>query len=166
MGRNNEFTMKLKRSFVTPYITWTFLVIGLSGMLMLFHLGDGYTEVLHELFGLLFVVFSVFHIIINWKSLKNHFTERTMITSFIVVLFFSILVIIIGNGHGAHERVVMEKLLKAPIANAFEILEIDPYEAEETLENNHIVMGDSKTIEDIGLNNQTSPMRIIELIVK
>jgi len=37
--------MSLNRNFVTPLITIVFLVVALSGVLMFFHIFDGYTEV-------------------------------------------------------------------------------------------------------------------------
>ncbi len=68
--------MKLKRNYVTPFISLNFLVLGISGMLMFFHLFDGYTEVVHEFFGLFFFICSIFHIILNWKALKIHLKKR------------------------------------------------------------------------------------------
>ena len=158
--------MKIKRNFITPYITWIFVVMGLSGILMLFHVFDGYTEVLHELFGLLFVIFSIFHIIINWAGLKIHFKKRMFITSFIVVVLLSVFIVFAGKGKGEHNRIIMEKLSKADITNTFEILDIEYSDVEELFRKNNITVGNSKTIEEIGLNNQISTKEIFELIIK
>ena len=49
--------MKIKREIVTPYLALVFFVVALSGILMFFHLFDGYTNVVHELLGLTFVLF-------------------------------------------------------------------------------------------------------------
>lgn len=65
--------MNLNRNYITPFISLVFLVVGLSGLLMFFHLFDGYTEVVHELLGVFFVICAMFHIILNWKALKIHF---------------------------------------------------------------------------------------------
>lgn len=158
--------MKLSRNIITPYVTWTFFVLGLSGLLMLVHVFDGYTEVLHEIVGLFFVIFSVCHLIINWKSLKGHFKKRSFASSMIVVFSLSILLILVGKRHGAEERFVMEKLSKAPITLTFEILDIDPHEAEAKLKKSHIAIGESKTIEEIGFYNEKSSKKIIEVLVK
>lgn len=37
--------MKLDRKYITPFISVVFLVAGVSGILMLFHLFDGYTVI-------------------------------------------------------------------------------------------------------------------------
>ena len=86
--------MKIKREFITPYITFLFLVIGLSGIFRFIHVFDDYTEIVHEFLGLAFVIFSALHIIINWKSLKIHFKKKMFVTSAIVVLLLSVGLII------------------------------------------------------------------------
>lgn len=158
--------MKISRNFVTPFITIIFLIIGVTGILMALHIFDGYTETLHEALSLLFVIFSLLHIIVNWKSLKNHFKKKTFTTALIVVLLLSAAIAVLGKGHGEHERIIMKKLSVADIANTFELLEIDYNVAEKKLKNNNIVIGNSKTIEEIALKNSESSKKIIELIVK
>ena len=158
--------MKIKRNFVTPYIVFIFLVIGLSGILMFFHVYDDYTKVLHELLGLTFVFFSILHLIINWTSLKGHFKKKMFFISGTVVLIISIGFIIIGKANGNEERVIIDRIVKAPISSSFNLLNVDYNEAEIILKNNSITIGDSKTIEEISIRNQKSPYKIIELIVK
>ncbi|MBI5540755.1 MAG: DUF4405 domain-containing protein [Bacteroidia bacterium] len=158
--------MKIKRNFVTPYLTFVFLVVGFSGILMFFHLFDDYTKVVHELLGLTFVLFSALHIIINWTSLKSHFRKKIFITSGVVVLLISVAFIILEKVHGNNERIVIEKLVKAPISSSFTVLNVDYNKAKIILKNNNITIGDSKTIEEICVRNQKSSNEIIELIVK
>mgnify|MGYP000869958899 CR=1 FL=1 len=67
--------MKLNRNYVTPFISLVFLVVGISGVLMFFHLFDGYTEVVHEVLGVFFMICAVMHIVLNWKPLKMHFKK-------------------------------------------------------------------------------------------
>ena len=84
--------MKLNRNYITPFISLVFLVVGLSGLLMFFHLFDGYTEVVHEYLGVFFVICAIFHIILNWKALKIHFKRGVFIFGkFIVIIFQCIL---------------------------------------------------------------------------
>jgi len=158
--------MKISRNIITPYITWTFVVLAFTGVLMLFHIFDGYTEVLHELTGLFFVIISIFHVIINWKALKIHFKKRAFVISIIVVFLLSIVTVNLGKGHGAMERIALEGLVKAPIQKTLEILHIDMDKAEEIFHINGIDMGQAKTIEEIGIKNQKSPKDLLELLVE
>lgn len=68
--------MKLNRNYITPFIAQIFLVVGLTGIFMYFHMFDGFTEVVHEYFGLLFVGCAIFHVMLNWKALKSHFGKK------------------------------------------------------------------------------------------
>src|SRR5690606_29953739 len=62
--------MKPNRNYVTPFISLLFVVVGLSGLLMFFHLFEGYTEVVHEVLGLFFTISFFFQILFIWKALK------------------------------------------------------------------------------------------------
>lgn len=158
--------MKLKRNIVTPYLTFLFLAVGFSGILMLFHIFDEYTKVVHELLGAVFVLFSVLHVIINWKALKSHFKNKRFIISGIVVLIFSIWFVVLAKMDVDHERVIIEKVAEAPTADSFRILGLDRDEVEKILTENNIVIGESKSIKEIGVNNDRSSKEIIELIIK
>lgn len=158
--------MKLKRNIITPYLTFLFLIVAISGILMLFHLFDDYTKVVHELLGAVFVIFSIFHVIINWKSLKSHFKSKTFITSGIVVLFLSVGFIIAGKLNTNHEQIMIERVVDAPISHSFSILNLDYNNVEKKLLENNILIGESKSIREISINNKKSPKDIIELIIE
>lgn len=158
--------MKLKRNIITPYLTFLFLIVGLSGILMFFHILDDYTKVVHELLGTVFVLFSIFHVIINWKALKSHFKNRVFIISGIVVLISSIWFVVLAKLEIDHEGIMIEKLVDAPIAESFSILDLDYNVVEKKLNKYNIIIGESKTIKEIGINNRKSSKDIIELIIE
>lgn len=56
------------RRHVTAATTGIFAVIGISGVMMFFHLGQGQVKAMHEWLGLLFIVLAVFHVWRNWSS--------------------------------------------------------------------------------------------------
>lgn len=158
--------MKLKRNFITPYLTFLFIVVGLSGILMLFHIFDDYTKVVHELLGAVFVIFSILHVIVNWKSLQTHFKKKTFIVSGIIILIFSICFVYLAKINVDHEGIIIEKIVEAPITESFSILDLDYGEVEKIFKEKNIVIGESKSIKEIGMNNNKSPKEIIELIIK
>jgi hypothetical protein len=105
--------MRLSRNFVTPFITIVFLVVALSGLLMFFHIFDGYTEVVHEILGLFFVILTVFHIILNWKALKIHFKKRVFITAAIAVAVISVLLIVQQHYNPKFDTILLERITKS-----------------------------------------------------
>lgn len=158
--------MKLNRNYVTPFISLVFLVVGLSGLLMFFHLFDGYTEVVHEYLGVFFVVCAVFHIILNWKALKIHFKRGVFIPALLGVLAISVTLIVGESIYPPVDTIIINKIVKAPINDAFKALEVDYSEAYKRLKTNGISIEGATTIEAIWINNNADPEKVIDLIMK
>lgn len=158
--------MKFNRNYITPFISLVFLVVALSGLLMLFHLFDGYTEVMHESLGLAFIIFAIFHIVANWKGLKVHFGRKVFFPATVTVVSVSILFVVLQRGRPPLDTLIVKRIVKAPITEAFQALSIDYHEALRTLKSHGISIEDSKTIEEIWQKNEASPEKVIDLIVK
>ena len=158
--------MKLSRSFITPLITIIFLVVALSGLLMFFHIFDGYTEVVHEILGVIFVVFSVLHVILNWKALKIHFKKRVFILSTIVVAVISILLVIQQQKSPKFDTILIERITNAPIEDVLKILQLDSIVVVKRLEENGISFIEGASMEEIRINNKVSPKKLFDLIIE
>lgn len=158
--------MKLSRSFITPLITIIFLVVALSGLLMFFHIFDGYTEVAHEILGVIFVVFSVLHVILNWKALKIHFKKRVFILSTIVVAVISILLVIQQQKSPKFDTILIERITNAPIEDVLKVLQVDSIVVVKRLEENGISFIEGASMEEIWINNKVSPKKLFDLIIE
>lgn len=158
--------MKLTRNFITPLITIIFFVVALSGLLMLFHVFDGYTEVVHEIFGLFFVVFSVLHVIINWKALKIHFKKRIFVLATIVVAVISILLVVQQQNSPKFDTILIERITNAPIKDVLKVLQVDSIEAVKKLEENGIFYKEGATMKEIWINNKIHPEKLFDLIME
>lgn len=158
--------MKLNRNYITPFISLVFLVVGLSGLLMFFHLFDGYTEVVHEYLGVFLVICAIFHIILNWKVLKIHFKRGVFIPALLGVLAISVTLIVGESIYPPVDTIIINKIVKAPINDAFKALEVDYSEAYKRLETNGISIEGATTIEAIWINNNADPEKVIDLIMK
>src|SRR5690606_32422049 len=88
------FKMKPNRNYITPFLSMVFFIVGISGLLMFFNLLDCYTEVIHEILGLFFVVCAIFHIILNWKALKTRIKKSSILPALGTVLTLSALLVI------------------------------------------------------------------------
>ena len=158
--------MKLSRSFITPLITIIFLVVALSGLLLFFHIFDGYTEVVHEILGVIFVVFSVLHVILNWKALKIHFKKRVFILSTIVVAVISILLVIQQQKSPKFDTILIERITNAPIEDVLKVLQVDSIVVVKRLEENGISFIEGASMEEIWINNKVSPKKLFDLIIE
>lgn len=158
--------MRLSRNFVTPLITTIFIVVAVSGVLMFFHLFDGYTEVVHEILGLFFVIFSGFHIILNWNALKIHFKKRFFMPAAITVVALSVLLIVQQSGNPKFDTILYERIANAPVGDVLKVLQVDSVKAVKKLEANGISYKEETTMKEIWMNNNLHPQKVFDLIME
>lgn len=158
--------MKLDRKYITPFISLLFIVLAITGLLMFLHLFDGYTEVAHELIGVGFTVAAIFHIIINWAGLKNHFRKKVFIPAALAVLTLTAIFICMERLQIPIGIVFTEKIIKAPITDSFKVLSVNSQQASKRLQQHNIIIGDAKTLEEIWIKNDVDPQEVIELILE
>lgn len=158
--------MKPNRNYITPFISLVFLVVGMSGLLMLFHLFDGYTEVVHEMLGVFFIICAIFHIILNWKALKIHFKKGVFIPAALAVTVISVLFICQQQLHPRVDTILLERIITAPIDDVFKALQVDRSEAIKRLEAKGISIEGATTMEEIWINNDASAEEVFYLITE
>ena len=151
---------------MTLFTALLFIVVGVTGVLMFFHLLDEYTKVTHEFLAITFFLFSICHVILNWKILKRYFKKPTFLLASALVFIITLLLINISINSGDIQRELVEKLLKSPISYSFAVLNNDYNQTKMKIESNGLVIGEARTIEEICKKNQISPHDIIELIMK
>ncbi|SRR5690606_1231212 len=156
--------MKKLRSYITPFISLVFLVVGTSGVFMFFHVFDGYTEVVHELLGVFFVICAVFHIMLNWKPLRMHFTKGVFVPAALAVALVSATIVVGQIFNPKVDTIVIARITQAPIEDAFRALQVEVREASKRLEAKGITMEGAATIEEIWINNGADPEEVIDLI--
>lgn len=64
------------------------------------------------------------------------------------------------------DTIIINKIVKAPINDAFKALEVDYSEAYKRLKTNGISIEGATTIEAIWINNNADPEKVIDLIMK
>lgn len=157
--------MKLDRKYVTPFISLLFVVLAITGIFMLFHLFDGYTEVAHELIGVGFVIAAIFHIMLNWKGLKIHFMKKVFVPAAAAVAVLVLFFVYLERKQLPLDIVIVDKTFKAPLQQSCKILDIDYPTAVKKLEKKGYKISDIKTLEDIWKKNDTDPQEVIELLM-
>ena len=158
--------MKLDRKYITPFISLLFVVLAITGIFMLFHLFDGYTEVAHELIGIGFVAAAIFHIILNWNGLKIHFMRQVFMPAAIAVAVLTLFFIYLERKQLPLDIVIVDKTFKAPLKESCEVLEIDYATAIKKLQKEGYKIRGIKTLEDIWKQNDRDPQEVIELLME
>ncbi|WP_348800437.1 DUF4405 domain-containing protein [Flavobacterium adhaerens] len=157
--------MKPDRKYITPFISLLFAVLAITGILMLFHLFDGYTEVAHELIGVAFVIAAVLHIMLNWNGLKIHFKRQVFVPSTIVVVILTLLFVYLERRQVPIDIIIVDKIFEAPLKDSCKVLNIDYALAIQKLEEKGYKTSDIKTLEDICIYNDADPQEVIELLI-
>lgn len=154
------------RDIATSFTTTIFFIIGISGVMMFFHFFDSSVKQLHENIGLVFVVAAVFHVIMNWKSMKNYFSKKIFISAVVIVTAISGVFISqnLDNGNNP-KKVLMQKVLNASLEDSFDLLNGNYLDASKKLESQNIRVFDEKSIIDIAKANEISPFKVVSIII-
>ncbi|NGF57254.1 DUF4405 domain-containing protein [Parapedobacter sp. SGR-10] len=158
--------MKPNRNYVTPFISLLFVVVGLSGLLMFFHLFEGYTEVVHEVLGLFFTISAVFHILLNWKALKIHFKKAVFLPALFGVIMITSLLVVMERLYPPVDLQIMNRIIKAPVRDAFQALNINYEEANIKLKAKGIAIENAQSLEDLWKMNNADAEVIIDLLLE
>jgi hypothetical protein len=93
------------RTWLSPLTGVAFLAIGITGILMLFHVRLPGMTLLHELGGLLFVVVAALHLKVNWRPLLSCCRQRRGRIALWAGTAITAILLVLGLGHDArHER--------------------------------------------------------------
>src|SRR5690606_36705954 len=140
-----------------------FLVVGITGLLMFFHLFEGYTEEVHKVLGLFFVVCAISHIILNWKGLKFHFKKGIFLPSLFSVLAVSAILIITEIMYPPVDFQIMGRIVRAPVKQAFRANNYDYTKASEKLKNQGIYAEEARLFEDLLTETDSNAAARIDL---
>lgn len=128
--------MKLLLRYSTPLIIPISTVVTFSGVLMLFHLETSEMVLLHELFGLAFVLAAVLHVINYWNATRNHFSRRTS-RGLILAIFLLAVVLYPAASHDAHDGTVhkdiIDRVISSPLTLTAPVLGLTAENAVEKL---------------------------------
>lgn len=153
------------RDYATSFTTLMFLAIGISGVMMFFHFYDKYVKEMHEILGLVFVAAALFHVIANWKAMRNYFSKKVFLFAVAVTLVVSAGFVVKSLGEGENPKgLMMGRVLNGPSTITFQLLNGSYTKAVEKLKAQNIIVSENKSISEIAKENKTSPFRIVEII--
>jgi len=85
------------RTMISPLVLTTFLVVGISGVLLAFHVKAGGVKALHEWIGYAFMVAGVLHLTVNWKTFASYLQQRSSLMAIAAGLVISSLTLYAGS---------------------------------------------------------------------
>jgi len=155
-----------KKDWATSLTSIVFLVIGITGVMMYFHFLDLYTKEIHEIFGLVFVLVALFHILFNWKSMRNYFSKNIFKSSFVAIL-----IIVSGFIYSASslqgtdpKEAIIKSVLHLKIEEVSKILGKDIEKVKYNFQEAKITFVKDKSIIELSNINNVSPFMIIYIM--
>lgn len=162
--------ISVARSWVTPIVIGTSVVVSISGVMMFFHLGERFVKAAHEWVGIAFAVGMLLHIYTHWRPFKQYFSQR--VANAILVLCLAVttgFVVASLGGNSKKERPPFRQIVmtveQAPLSSVAALLDQSPLEVSQRLQQAGItVSGDNPTLMDIARSNQQSPARLLTVL--
>jgi hypothetical protein len=85
------------RTGLQPSLILTFAIVGLTGLLMLFHADFRGIKHFHEWMSVVFLALCIFHLYLNWKVLLAHLKNGPVLLSVIGISLLSALLLFSGG---------------------------------------------------------------------
>ncbi|MFZ2163762.1 MAG: DUF4405 domain-containing protein [Sideroxyarcus sp.] len=127
--------MKVQRSWVTPITAGAFLLSGVTGILIFFHLESGTGKFMHEWLGWVLLGGAALHVVANYAGLKSHLA--TLRGQLLVGIFaVALLVSFIPLGGGQDEPPFMppiRALSQVPLSTLAQVAQVTPEQLREKL---------------------------------
>jgi len=94
-------TRKDARTNLNPSLVITFLIVAVTGVMMLFHMGIGGIKHLHEWMSVVFLILGIVHLYLNWNPLRAYLKHGPTTLSLVAVSLLTVLLLFGGNNqHG------------------------------------------------------------------
>jgi len=103
----------LNRTWISPLTAVTFLVVGITGILMAFHIKNGSIHALHEWIGYAFSLVGVIHLIVNWRAFTLQFRQRSALLAVFAGIILSLAVMHAGSNAGGGKPGKANPLIQA-----------------------------------------------------
>lgn len=161
--------MNKYRKFVTSSVGFTFVVVGITGVIFQFFFKNHVLQEIHGWLGVAMVVVAVTHTLQNWKSLQSHLRDWRV---FILLLPMVLVMAFFAFGQKQASREVNPKEVIAKLAQAnadglatalgkdvnlvFALMKSDGLQ----------VVGADKTVQQLAQENKKSPASILVYFVK
>lgn len=170
--------MKKLRAWATPITIGSFLLLGVTGLLMFFRVRGGLIVVAHEWLSPIFVVGACLHIWLNWGAVRAHLSRARGII--IVGLFAALLAFSIApfkevdeiareHGHGQEmfARRAAKLLLQARISTVAELTGRTPQQLRDSLGRCGIrITTDDVSLADAAQQSRVSPVRALDAVLQ
>ena len=153
------------KTLATTFTAISFLIVGITGIFMFFHLFGDLIKNLHNILGLFFTLAAIFHVIYNWKKMKSYFGNKSFKIISLVAIIISIF-FISSNEEMDPKEEILKSFLNASLEKSVLLLDKDLTTLSKKLRENKMVFSKNDSILQIAKNNDYDTRELIVMILK
>jgi len=151
------------RRFVTSSVGFSFIIVGLTGVIFKFFFKNHTLEEIHAWVGLVMVAAALFHIIQNWNALKRHLLDTRVYALLIPIGVICGLIVLRGEPKaGLNPRRVMRQITQASADNVAKTFGKDVHQVIISMQKDGIAVDSSEeTLAQLAEKNHRPPEKIL-----
>lgn len=159
--------MKSYRRFVTSSVGFSFVVVGVTGVIFKLWFKSHALEEIHGWLGLAMVTAAIFHIVQNWNSLRRHLRDKRIYALLIpVVCVVALFGLQSEPKRGVNPGRVVHKLTEANAGDVAKVLGKDAGQVFAAMKRDGLDAGNgSETIAQLAEKNKQPPDKILAYFV-
>lgn len=156
------------RSLTTPLVIGSYLVTGISGVMLFFHIGESLIKEAHEWIGLLFAIGATLHISTHWTPFKRYFSKPVALGVMLASLTAGTAFMVEAGTHaggGSPVKAVMSRIEQAPLTLVARLQQRDESELVALLEQQGYTVTDpGESVQTLAAVNNRSSRELIPLL--
>ena len=86
----------LKKPWISPFVAITYLVVAVTGLMMMFHFKNGTIFNLHQWLGIFCLVATIFHLANNWRVFTAYFQNKKWFAPVIAAIILALVFGLVG----------------------------------------------------------------------
>ncbi len=158
----------LPRKLITPITGALSLVIGISGVMLFFHIEEGLVKEIHEWLGMAFAATMLAHLAINWNAFTKHFKKPTAwVTTGIVTAISTIfLVTALSNPGKSPMHKIIYSIETTAVVDLAPVFKISESEIIQRLDQAGVeIKTGQETLQQLAENSGVNPRKLIASLV-
>lgn len=156
---------QLIKPYATPLTISTSLIVLGTGAFMEFAFKNKTIEEIHAQVGIVLMIATILHLIVNWAPLKNHFKKKNLyLLAIIPLILIGVQLTSAPDQKGMSPGLLFKKLENAKISTVSDLFQKDVESIKMKLEKEGIkIESNEQSISDIANKNQSNPRKILEV---
>ncbi len=157
------------RKIITPITGVLALVIGISGVMLFFHVGEGLVKEAHEWLGVAFAAVMFIHLALNWKAFKHHFRKPAAWVGTGAVSAISVMFLVASMSGEPHEnptRSIIQSIETAAVSDLAPVFKLSQAEIVQRFDNAGAkVETGQETLLELAGKSGVHPRRLVAALV-